>query len=207
VGARVGLREVSTRGVAAAELAARGMADDPMVVKVFGADPAKRLRRLAHFYAKIVRFIRGRGELRGAFERGTLVGVIGTMRPGFCQPGTLDAVRILPTLVANLSPAAAMRLKHWIDEWARHDPREDHWHVGLLSVEPHVQGFGVGTKLIAEHCAHMDEAATVSYLETDKASNVRFYQRFGYGVIGQASVLGVTNWFMKRLPVRALWTL
>ena len=126
-----------------------------------------------------MRFIQSKGGFLGAFERGTLVGVIGTMRPGCCQPGPFDALRFVPTLLANNPPAAALRVKRWLDEWARHDPREDHWHVGLLTVEPHVQGLGVGTKLMIEHCARMDEAGAVSYLETDKAINVRFYQKFG----------------------------
>jgi GNAT superfamily N-acetyltransferase len=99
----------------------------------------------------------------------------------------------------NNPPAAALRVKQWVDAWARHDPRDDHWHVWLLTVEPHVQGLGVGTKLMIEHCARMDEAGDVSYLETDKAINVRFYQKFGYRIAGQEQVLGVTNWFMKRV--------
>jgi ribosomal protein S18 acetylase RimI-like enzyme len=177
------------------------MADDPLVVQVFGSDPKKRLRRLTNFYRKVARFIEARGHLLGAFERGTLVGVIGAMRPGLCQPDALNALRMIPTLVANLWPAAAFRLKNWLDDWSRHDLREEHWHVGLLSVEPAVQGLGVGTKLMVEHCARMDEAETVSYLETDKAINVRFYQKFGYRVAGQAPVLGVLNWFMKRQPL------
>jgi hypothetical protein len=45
----------------------------------------------------------------------------------------------------------------------------------------------------------MDRLGATSYLETDKAINVRFYQKFGYHIVGQAPVLGVANWFMKRL--------
>lgn len=35
-------------------------------------------------------------------------------------------------------------------------------------------------------------------LETDKSENVRFYDRFGFTVRGQAEVIGVQNWFMQR---------
>jgi ribosomal protein S18 acetylase RimI-like enzyme len=200
VGARIAFRELSRTEIApAAELLGRGMGDNPIVVQAFGPDPEKRQQRLTRYYAQVVRFIQSKGGFLGAFERGTLVGVIGAMRPGCCQPGPFDALRFVPTLLANNPPAAALRVKRWLDEWARHDPREDHWHVGLLTVEPHVQGLGVGTKLMIEHCARMDEAGTVSYLETDKAINVRFYQKFGYRIAGQAQVLGVTNWFMKRI--------
>jgi ribosomal protein S18 acetylase RimI-like enzyme len=146
-----------------------------------------------------MRFIHLNGELLGAFEREILVGVIGAMRPGFCQPRPLDALRIVPMMVKHNSPAISLRLKRWVDGWGRHDPREDHWHIGLLAVEPRVQGLGVGTQLMVDHCARMDEARTVSYLETDCAINVRFYEKFGYRIAGQARVLGATSWFMKRL--------
>ena len=171
-----------------------------MVVQVFGRDPKKTQQRLTRFYSQIVRFIQPRGELLGAFEHDALVGVLGTMRPGFCQPSVLDALRFMPTVVATTWPAAALRLQRWVTEWARHDPGQAHWHVGLLSVEPCAQGFGVGTKLMIEHCARMDGAKTISYLETDKAINVRFYRKFGYRVAGEAKVLGVSNWFMTRMP-------
>jgi hypothetical protein len=42
-------------------------------------------------------------------------------------------------------------------------------------------------------------ADATSYLETDQTTNVRFYQRFGYQVVGQEPVLGITTWSMERL--------
>jgi hypothetical protein len=40
----------------------------------------------------------------------------------------------------------------------------------------------------------------MGWLETDKAENVRLYERFGYVVVEQTDVLGVPNWFMRRPP-------
>jgi ribosomal protein S18 acetylase RimI-like enzyme len=199
-GPRISLRALSrTEFLPGAALAARGMIDDPILIQVFGANPKKRLRRLMHYYAHGMRFIHANGDLLGAFERGSLVGVIGATRPGCCQPRPLDVLRIVPTMVAHTSPAISLRLKRWVDAWARHDPQEEHWHIGLLAVEPRVQGLGVGTKLMVEHCARMDEARTVSYLETDRAKNVRFYERFGYRIAGQGQAQGIASWFMKRI--------
>jgi hypothetical protein len=47
-------------------------------------------------------------------------------------------------------------------------------------------------------CARVDAAGEVAYLETDKLVNVRFYERFGFEVIGEQEVLRVPNWFMRR---------
>jgi hypothetical protein len=44
----------------------------------------------------------------------------------------------------------------------------------------------------------LDEQRLDGYLETDKRENVLLYERFGYRVIAEASVIGVPNWFMLR---------
>ena len=46
----------------------------------------------------------------------------------------------------------------------------------------------------------LDEAGDLGYLETDKAENVRLYERHGFEVVDEAPVLGVPNWFMRREP-------
>jgi len=52
--------------------------------------------------------------------------------------------------------------------------------------------------MLTRFCAAMDEKRELAYLETDKSENVHFYQRFGFSVIAEGKVLGVTNWFMLR---------
>lgn len=200
-GARVILRELSPTEIEpAVGLLARGMRDNPVIVRAFGANPEKRQRRLSRYYARVVPYTQPKGRFLGAFAKrdGRLIGVIGTLRPGCCQPRLLDVLRFVPTIVANNSPIGALRVKRWQDAWARHDPLEAHWHVGLVAVDADVQGLGIGTTLMTEHCARMDPLGATSYLETDKAINVRFYERFGFRVVRQEPVLGVTNWFMKR---------
>jgi ribosomal protein S18 acetylase RimI-like enzyme len=88
----------------------------------------------------------------------------------------------------------------WLGSWSKHDPDERHWHLGPVAVDTHLQGRGIGSKLMLAFCARMDAAGEVSYLETDKALNVRFYERFGFEVMGEEEVLGVPNWFMIRRP-------
>jgi hypothetical protein len=55
---------------------------------------------------------------------------------------------------------------------------------------------------MTEHCARLDASRQVGYLETDKPGNVRFYERFGFEVVGKAAVIGVPNSFMRRAPQR-----
>jgi GNAT superfamily N-acetyltransferase len=63
-----------------------------------------------------------------------------------------------------------------------------------------LQGHGIGGQMLAAFAARMDAAGQPAYLETDKPENVRFYQRFGFQVTSQATVLNTPNWFMWRQP-------
>ena len=75
-----------------------------------------------------------------------------------------------------------------------------HWHLGPLVVDTHLQGMGVGGRLMQVFCAQIDAAREDAYLETDKPENVTFYERFGFEVIGEQKVFGVINYFMLRRP-------
>jgi predicted N-acetyltransferase YhbS len=59
-------------------------------------------------------------------------------------------------------------------------PKELHWYLPLLAVDPLVQGQGVGTMLMLDGVATMDADGVGGYLETQKDENHAFYNRFGY---------------------------
>ena len=63
-------------------------------------------------------------------------------------------------------------------------------------MDAHLQGMGIDSKLLRVFCARMDAAGEDAYLETDKAINVRLYERFGFEVVTEGEVLGIPNWFM-----------
>ena len=130
---------------------------------------------------------------------GVVVGVCGMMPPGNCLPDFKQRLRLLPTLL-SIGPRAAGRAMRWLGVWKKQDPKERHWHLGPLAVDAHLQRMGVGSRLMQVFCAQMDAAGEDAYLETDKETNVRFYERFGFELIGEQEVLGVTNYFMLRRP-------
>ena len=67
-----------------------------------------------------------------------------------------------------------------------------------MGVEPHLPGRGIGSAMLRTFCERMDLAGSLAYLETDKRDNLPFYERFGFRVTEEDSVLGVRNWFMER---------
>jgi len=86
-------------------------------------------------------------------------------------------------------------------EWQRHEPKELHWHLGPVGVEPALQGMAIGSRMMEDFCARMDRERQMAWLDTDRAENVRFYERFGFVVEGAAEILGVSSWFMRREPI------
>jgi GNAT superfamily N-acetyltransferase len=178
---------------------ARGMRDNPLHVAAYGSDPARRLRSHGRLMTGLFRVF-GAQQPIVAVAGGVLVGVAGMTPPGRCQPTFVQRLRLLPDL-AGLGLRVFLRVSSWLDSWSKHDPKEPHVHLGPVSVDAHLQGHGIGTLLMEEHCRRLDAHGHVGYLETDKPENVSFYERAGYVVIEEAKVIGVPNWFMRR-PAR-----
>jgi ribosomal protein S18 acetylase RimI-like enzyme len=177
---------------------ARGMRDNPIHVAAYGVDPEWRLR----CHARLMRGLFANFPAQQpicAVRDGTLLGVTGVAPVGTCRPTAAQRLRLLPTIL-GLGPRTAARVGKWISKWAERDPDEPHVHLGPLAVDADLQGQGIGTLIMQEHCRRLDTAGETGYLETDKPENVRFYERFGFEVTGQEPVLDVPNWFMRREP-------
>jgi hypothetical protein len=193
------VRELTDADLSAAVgIVARGMRDNPLHVAAFGTDPELRGRRLMRMFTVALPFIFSKGVVLGAFDGETLTGIAGMVPPGHCQPSLTEKLGVMPRLVPAVGGGAFARVGRWMSAWAQRDLREAHWHLGPVAVDAHLQGQGIGTLLMTEYCARLDRAHAAGYLETDKASNVTFYARFGFETIGSAPVLETANWFMKR---------
>ncbi len=180
------------------DVLSRGMRDNPLTVAAFGDDPQQRQQRFRRFMGEAARALGWRPNMLVARDAdGEIAGVCNMMPPGECLSSPSHQLRGLPSLLSN-GPHGAGRAMRWLGLWIRHDPAERHWHLGPLAVDTHLQGMGVGSLLMQVFCARMDAAREDAYLETDKAINVRFCERFGFEIVGEQEVLGVTNWFMLR---------
>ena len=67
-------------------------------------------------------------------------------------------------------------------------PREPHWYLPQIGVEPNAQGQGIGAALMRHALARCDQERSLAYLEASKAENIPFYQRHGFDVIGEVQV-------------------
>lgn len=180
----------------AAEICADAMYDNPIHIKVFGADTALRKRRLQRFFPGMLAYVYRKGDLYGAFIDNSMIGVLGMLPPGHCKPSLTDMLRLLPRLLTSNNLLGTIRLAVWLSSWARIDPTTPHWHLGPLSVARTWQSRGVGTQMI-EYASNKCTGADL-YLETDKLSNVELYERFGFSILTAPSMLGIPSWVMIR---------
>ena len=182
----------------AVAVVARGMRDNPIHIATLGEDVELRSRRLTRMFTLALPMIFSKGVVLGAFEGTRLVGLAGMIAPGHCQPSLTEKLTVMPRMVPAVGGSAFAKVGRWMGAWAQQDLKEPHWHLGPVAVDAHLQGHGIGTLLMKEYCARLDRGHVAGYLETDKSSNVTFYERFGFATIGSASVLDTPNWFMKR---------
>lgn len=70
------------------------------------------------------------------------------------------------------------RQAFWLNEWAKRDPKEQHWHLGPIGVLSSHRKQGVGSQLMERFCNEVDNCSAKAYLETDLDENVRFYEKF-----------------------------
>jgi ribosomal protein S18 acetylase RimI-like enzyme len=178
-----------------ADVAARGMRDNPIHVAAWGEDPRHRLKVSERMFRALLPVLSHApiSAWRGAHA----VGVVGMSEPGVCPLALRQMVRMLPRQ-RPMGPADMRRTMSWLNVWRGRDPDEPHWHLGPVAVEPGLQGMGIGSQMMEEFARRMDRARAVAYLETDKFRNVMFYERFGFETLDERIVLGVPNWFMRR---------
>jgi len=195
----VSVRELNEADLpAAVGIVARGMRDNPLHIAALGNDVNQRVKRITAMFSVALPLVLSKGILLVAFDEGTLVGIAGMLPPGQCQPTVVEKLTLAPRIIPGVGFDAATKVRSWLEQWSRYDLQQPHWHLGPVSVDAHLQGTGIGTRLMNEYCVRVDATRVNGYLETDKPSNVTFYEKFGFKTIASVAVLETPNWFMKR---------
>ncbi len=195
----VQVRSASVAEVPAlAGVLARAFARDPMVVwpMVTDEDLVPRIR--AEFEVVDSAFT-AEGWM---FQAGDGLGAMTLLPPGSeARQGAVEAAAW--DGMASLFPDGGERYERMWSWIAASHPRERHWLLDQLAVEPAVQGRGIGSAMLRFAVSRAQQDRLRLLLETGVAGNVFLYERFGFRVTLEEDAPGggPRIWFMRRDPV------
>jgi predicted N-acetyltransferase YhbS len=168
------------------------MLNVPLHIAIFQGHGEKERKMIENIFFELLRDFPGITFLARINRQ-----IVGVMRMKSCNGSKVNNESAQTGDVANLE----WRKSYWQNEWARHDPLEQHWHLGPVGVLPSHQGKGIGTNLLSRFCQEVDACLSPAYLETDTDKNERFYKRFGFEVVKETEIFDVKNRYMWRPPV------
>src|SRR5262245_28248129 len=161
-----------------------------VIVLAFSTDPAARWsypdpdRYLTHFPA-IVRAFGGRAFAHGgAHHLSDFSGAALWLRPGI-RPDEEALASVLRRSVAAERQAAVFAV---FEQMARYQPRQPHWYLPLIGIDPVHQRKGYGSALLQHALGQCDREHAPAYLESTNPLNVPLYERHGFEVLATIQV-------------------
>jgi len=160
------------------------------VVLAFSTDPATRWTwpRADDFLRNMpqaARAFSSKGFALGtAYEVGGFAGVALWLPPGV--PADEEALASLMDRTAH--PDIKQDLALVLERMSGFHPREPHWYLPLIGVDPARQGERLGNQLMAHALARCDADGLPAYLESSNPRNIPFYERQGFDALGKIQV-------------------
>ncbi|HWM15855.1 MAG TPA: GNAT family N-acetyltransferase [Microbacterium sp.] len=160
-----------------------------VLVLAFGADPATRWtwptpnEYLQHFpiFAKI---LGGKAFTHeGAYYADGYAGAALWLPPGVQQDDDALTALMRRTSAAPLEDVSAL-----FEQMERYHPREPHWFLPFIGVDPCEQGEGYGAALMKHALIPCDRDHAPAYLESSNPKNIPLYERHGFDVLGTIQV-------------------
>ena len=172
--------------------------DDPVMQWLFGDEPPRPVRYLRPFFAT-----EGARHLRHE-QVFTLDGTPGAAYwepPGHWKTSPIDILRLSPLMVRGMGSRTLRALRGLGRMEAAHAKHPEHYYLAVLGTRPDRQGAGLGSALLAPVLERCDTEGVGAYLESSKESNIPFYRRHGFEVVGEVQFpSGPTIWPMWRDP-------
>jgi GNAT superfamily N-acetyltransferase len=181
----------------AAQAVADGFFDNEIWVWTLRRERQRR-RLLPRYYRSVIRHIyvpRGAAWTTPGLEGASLWFPPGTLELS-ARARLAEALSLLPGGIGSFP-----RALRWEGLIAEHHPTEPHWYLQTLSIEPQSQRRGFGTALLEPGLVRADAESVGAYLETQRRSNIPYYNRFGFELRGEISLPDSPPlWLMWRPP-------
>jgi GNAT superfamily N-acetyltransferase len=123
-------------------------------------------------------------ELGTAYYAERFAGVALWLPPG-AAPDEASLVQVIQETVADARRDAVFSIFEHMEAF---HPREAHWHLPLIGVDPAHQGKGIGAALLRHVLNACDKHGVLAYLEATSPLNVRLYERHGFEPLGSIQV-------------------
>lgn len=152
----------------------------------FSGDPAARWTwpQPKTFISAFPRFAKAFGG--AAFGKGTALRVGSAGAALWLPPGVGPDDAAIDALMQGTADAqTAVDGPKIGQQMASYHPRQPHWYLPLLGVDPRHQGKGMGGALLRHVTDICDRDGALAYLESSNPGNVPLYERHGFEVIGR----------------------
>jgi ribosomal protein S18 acetylase RimI-like enzyme len=158
----------------------------------FSADPAARWSwpEPGRFLRAFPRFAEAFGG--AAFVKGTAHRVDGHAGAALWLPPGVDSDEeaMGALMEETVAPEAQKDAVAVMQQMERYHPREPHWYLPLIGIDPAKQGRGLGGALLRHALAICDKDHSIAYLESSNPRNVPLYERHGFEILGTIQVGG-----------------
>ncbi len=94
----------------------------------------------------------------------------------------------LKGLDGHVDPGRAEVMTQLLGAMGASHPKEPHWYLNFIGVDPNRQGQGLGSAVLKASLVPVDEQGAVAYLESSNPKNVPLYERFGFEVTGEIRI-------------------
>ncbi len=94
--------------------------------------------------------------------------------------GVVAQLRLLPLFVKLCGLGRLRRGAALGDAVEAAHPREQHFYLFFMAVDPRFQGKGLGSAMLDATLRHVDQAGMPAYLENSNPRNARLYERAGF---------------------------
>ncbi|MBK9347922.1 MAG: GNAT family N-acetyltransferase [Burkholderiales bacterium] len=180
-----------------------------VLIKAFDADPhiawlirrdEKRAIAYRQFFTMMLNGLaQPHGEI---YTTDSLNSVALWYPPGRGKIGFLKQAKVAPAFIGAVGWNSLFSRMVGIEKMEYHHPREPHYYLQLLGVDPAHQGTGGGRALLKPMLHQCDALQTCAYLETANPNNVGYYEGFGFQVVHSMQMpdKGPKLWMMKRPP-------
>jgi len=166
-----------------AAILARAFDDDPPLMWLL-PDPATRLDRVTRMFATVIGIESLRyGGVDVVCVGGKILGGAIWLPPGHPRAGFREQIRAVPNHVRVLA-AALVRAARYGRALEGAHPKEPHWYLKAVGIDPAWQGLGLASLLLRSRLNRCDRDGQSAYLEAGKPDGVPMYEHFGFRRMG-----------------------